>query len=78
MGSGIGGGTTSDNKSSEWEAAKEPRFASGGRAGGRLASEEVRGARETDAGGVEEAWREDVRFFDAGDLFAEGFGVGTI
>lgn len=77
LGGGIGGRAASDNDGTEWEAAEETGFAGCGSAGSGFTREEVGGAGKTDTGGVEKVWREDVGLFDAGDLFAEGFGVGT-
>src|SRR4029077_6733922 len=43
----------------------------------RLSGEEIAGTGEADAGGVQQGWREHVRFFEAENLLAQGDDVGA-
>jgi hypothetical protein len=78
LGGGIGGGAASNDDSTDGLAGDEagkggPRGIRGG-----LAGVVVRGAGVADPGYVEEGGGEDVGFFDAGYLLAEGFEVGAV
>ena len=74
----IRSSAATDDDGADGEAGEESGNGCGGSAGRGFTGEEVAGARVADARGVEQAWGEDVGFFEAENLFAQREDVGAI
>ena len=74
----VRGGAAADDDGADRTAGEKSGDRGGGSAGGGLTGEEVSGAGVAKAGDIEQAGREDVGFFEAEDLLAEGEDVGAV
>src|SRR6202011_3825881 len=68
---GVGGSAAPNDHGADGVAEKKTGDAGRGSAGGGFSGEEVAGAGKAEARGVQQGWREHVRFFEADYLLAQ-------